>query len=201
MSGVSRDRLSRRDRLRNWIRGLWPDRNLLRRGSDRAEAALIAALLVAFLAGAPLAVLLTGRSAIAVGTRAEQAGRGGDFQVSAVLLQQAPYQDFGWPYSPAEARWTAPDGSRHTGDISAPSGAPRGTTVRVWIDRSGAVAGEPVQAAQVASQAQAAAAAPFMLAFLLLTAGALARRYLNRRRLAAWESDWRATGPQWSHQR
>ena len=36
---------------------------------------------------------------------------------------------------------------------------------------------------------------------LLLAAGVLARRMLDRRRLRAWEAEWRASGPQWSGHR
>jgi hypothetical protein len=36
---------------------------------------------------------------------------------------------------------------------------------------------------------------------LLAAAGMLARRALDRRRLRAWEAEWRASGPQWSGQR
>ena len=42
------------------LRGLWPDRNPLRRTIDRAEAALVAGLAVAFLAGVPLAAVAAG---------------------------------------------------------------------------------------------------------------------------------------------
>ena len=194
--------MSRPRRLRNWIRGLWPDHNLLRRSSDRAEAALIAVLLVVFLAGAPLTALLAGRWAAAAGARAQQAERAGRYQVSAVLLEKSPYEAYGWAYSRAEARWTAPDGSRHTGEVAAPMGAARGTTVRIWVGRSGSLTTAPLQSAQVTSQAELAEViAPFGLAFVLLAAGALAHQLLERRRMAAWDADWRATGPQWTHQR
>jgi hypothetical protein len=36
---------------------------------------------------------------------------------------------------------------------------------------------------------------------LLPAAGMLARRALDRRRLRAWEAEWRASGPQWSGHR
>ena len=40
-----------------WLRGRWPDHNPLRRTSDRVEAAIVAAALILFLAGAPLLAL------------------------------------------------------------------------------------------------------------------------------------------------
>jgi hypothetical protein len=36
---------------------------------------------------------------------------------------------------------------------------------------------------------------------LLLAAGMLARWALGRRRLRAWEAEWRTSGPQWSGRR
>jgi hypothetical protein len=36
---------------------------------------------------------------------------------------------------------------------------------------------------------------------IVLCAGQLARVALDRRRLAAWDAQWRATGPQWTRQR
>jgi len=45
-------------RSARWLRGHWPDRNPLRRGTDRAEAAIIAPALITFLAVAPLAAVL-----------------------------------------------------------------------------------------------------------------------------------------------
>jgi len=35
----------------------------------------------------------------------------------------------------------------------------------------------------------------------LLAAGGLARRVLDRRRMSAWEAEWRASGPSWSGHR
>jgi hypothetical protein len=42
-------------------RGLWPDRNPLRRSSDRAEAGMLVVLIMAFVLGAPLVALIAWR--------------------------------------------------------------------------------------------------------------------------------------------
>lgn len=200
MTGGSRGRQSRSQRLRNWVRGMWPDHNVLRRASDRAEAAIVAALLAAFLAGAPLTGMAAWQWAAGAGARpAQPAAR---YQVRAVLLGNAPYQDYTWYATAAPARWSGPDGRQHTGEVSAPMGARKGSTVRIWTDRSGRLTGAPLRPGQAASQALLAALlAPLALGFVLLSAGALARGWLQQRRLAAWAADWRITGPQWSHQR
>ena len=40
--------------------------------------------------------------------------------------------------------------------------------------------------------------APFALGGFLLGAGALGLQALDRRRLEAWDAEWRGTGPRWS---
>ena len=47
-------------RAARWLREYVPDRNPLRRASDRAQAAIIGLLLMVFLAAAPLAAILAG---------------------------------------------------------------------------------------------------------------------------------------------
>jgi hypothetical protein len=43
--------------------------------------------------------------------------------------------------------------------------------------------------------------APVSLGLLLAGAGLLAHGVLGRRRMAAWDADWQATGPQWTKHR
>ena len=56
-----------------WLRGLWPDHNPLRRTCDRAEAAIVAGLIAAFLIAAPVAGLIAGQWAYNASLRAEYA--------------------------------------------------------------------------------------------------------------------------------
>jgi hypothetical protein len=80
-----------------------------------------------------------------------------------------------------------------------PGGAGGGSTVRVWVDASGGLVGPPLRHAQVIGQmALAALLAPVGLGLLLVCAGMVACGRLERRRLAAWDADWRVTGPQWT---
>jgi hypothetical protein len=210
MSGKSPDRGPRpggasgraRSRVRGWARGLWPDHNPLRRATDRLEAGLVAGLLLLFLAGGPLTGLLAWNWAHGVGARAEQARHTLRYQVSAVLVADASYSAYTWSETLVRARWTAPDGTSHTGQIDAPVGLRRGAVVKIWTSRSGQVLAAPLRPDQVTSQAVLAAViAPLVLGFVLVSVGTLARRVLDRRRLAAWGADWRATGPQWSRLR
>jgi hypothetical protein len=75
--------------------------------------------------------------------------------------------------------------------------------VLVWVDASGHLTkAPPLRLAQVHEQAVlAAAAAAVALGYLLPCAGLLAGGLLARRRLAAWDADWRATEPRWTRRR
>lgn len=120
------------------VRGLWPDRNPLRRGVDRAEALIAAVLAVAFLVAAPLAAQV-GRDAgyrAAVRTaQAEQSWR----QVPAVLLATARQA----VHASVPARWQAPDGTWRTGTVFVPVGAQAGSTVKLWVDPAGRLTDPP----------------------------------------------------------
>lgn len=192
-------------RLAWLVRRFRPDGNPLRRAADRAETAVIAGLLTAFLAGAPLVALGAGHWAAAVGRHAERV-QATWHRVPAVLLQDAarPARDM-FPVrldARVRVRWTAPDGSARFGNVYAGDGGSAGTTVMIWTDSSGRLTGAPLRHADVAGWAvQATVLAPVALAFLLLAVGTLACRRLDRQRLAAWQADWSATGPQWTSQR
>lgn len=183
-----------------WVRrrlwGLWPDRNPLRRRCDRVEAAILAGLVAAFVVGGSLAALTAGRWVYDTALRTEHAGEAARHQVAAVLLTTAE----AWSPATAEARWAAAGGVLRTGWVPVPAGAPAGTTVRVWVDAAGRPAEPPLRHSQVEGQAvMAAVAAVTAVALLLGGAGLVARREADRRRLAAWDTEWRAAGPKWSH--
>jgi len=181
------------------VRGLWPDRNPLRRTVDRVEAVIVGGLAVAFLAGAPLTAVAAWHAAYSMGSRVARTQQAAWHQVPAVPLAEVP----AWGYGQYErARWTAPDGTRHTGTIPVPQGATAGRPVRVWVDAAGRLTGPPLQLAQVRLQADLAAVlAPIVAGFALLCAGQLAHGVLGRRRAAAWDADWQATGPHWTRRR
>jgi hypothetical protein len=184
------------------VRGLWPDRNPLRRTLDRVEGVVVGGLAVAFLAGAPLATVAAWHVAYGYGARAAYAQQMAWHQVPAVLLATASTSGYTGYQPEVRARWTAPDGARRTGKVPAPPGAWAGSTVRVWVGAAGRLTGPPLLPSQVTGQAfLAAVLAPILFGEVLLVAGQLAHYLLGRRRLAAWDAEWRATGPQWSRQR
>jgi hypothetical protein len=189
-----------------WLHGLWPDHNPLRRTSDRIEAAIVASALIVFLIGAPLAALAAGHWAGAAALRLQRDQHASWHQVSAVLLANAsPTVNIGYgagDTSEVHARWTAPDGTVRTGNVPAPVGAPKGSTVRIWVDQSGAVTGPPLRPEQATGQAVlATVVAPFVLGTVLICAVSLSLQVLDWRRLADWDADWQATGPRWNSHR
>jgi hypothetical protein len=162
----------------------------------------VAGLLILLLVGAPLAAYAAGHWARADGLRALRSEQASWRQVPAVVLGNA-----GDPLALADGmappqalvRWTAPDGTRRTDEVTVPAGISAGQLVRVWINASGQFTGPPLRQRQVTGDAIfAAAVAVFGLCLVVVFAGRLARLTLDRRRLAAWDADWQATGPQWT---
>jgi hypothetical protein len=184
------------------VRQWRPDSNPLRRTADRVEGAVMVMLIAAFLFGAPLAALAAGHAAAVTGSRIEHA-QAGWHRVAAVLLRSGSAKTEPMFQASLEslvpARWTAPDGTPRTGEIYAPVGAKAGSTVVVWADGSGRLTDVPLQRGDVTEEiALAASLATVAVAAVLATIGLLARWVLDRRRLAAWDARWKATGPQWT---
>ena len=190
--------------LRQWplflrLRGLWPDRNPLRRRFDRVETVILAGLLAAFLMGAPIAGLVAGRWAYGSALQARRTELSASHHVSAVLLTSASRDPVGFVAS-ARASWTAPNGARRTGDVVCTVGSPPGTRIWIWVTASGRMAIPPLLLSQAEGQGVLAAAlAVAGLAMVLWSAGLLIHVVTDRHRLAAWDAEWCATGPKWSH--
>ena len=178
-------------------RELRPDRNPLRRACDRAEATLAAALLVAVLIAVPAAAIFAGEWEY----RTERAQQASWHRVPAVLLAATPEPWDAGNQMAALGTWTAPDGTQRAGRIVAPAGTPAGRRVTVWVDASGRPVRTPQPRGLIIVEAIVVAAiAAAAVSLCLLCTAAMARRALTRRRLAAWDTEWRATGPQWTSQ-
>jgi hypothetical protein len=187
-------------RLRRFVRRWRFDRNPLRRATDRVETVLVAALVLAFLIGAPFAALATGAWMHGMAQRAQFAQEASRHQVTAVLVAVTgpPASDELLPWQ-AQARWRAPDGREVTQEITVPSGVTAGGTLQMWTDLAGDVTTAPLLDSQVADQTMSGEALGVIApAGVLTLTGALALWILNRRRMAAWDADWQATGPHWT---
>ena len=191
-------------RLARWL-GL--DRNPLRRGTDRVESALRLLMILLVVTAVPAAAVAAGRWADHYALHRAQAQRAVDHQVTAVLLEDAPAVGIPDPYTSVQtawvpARWQPPGQPPRTGEVLALTGAHKGSTVRTWINPSGAVTDPPLDRRFVVGDVWLAVMATCLVSWLLLlVTGVLVRRGLDRRRLRAWEAEWRASGPLWSGHR
>ncbi len=181
------------------------DGNPLRRRSDMIDAWLAPVAIVVFLALCPLVLTLTG-SAMRAASASERQAQASWHSVQAVLLkpvagpEQVNHGENSW-LSWTPARWTV-DGVQRTADVPARSGSTAGTKVTVWLDPSGKVHMPPLTASEasdrvVVARVIALAALAVLLAIMIV----IARRLLDRRRLASWEHAWYSVGPTWSKHR
>jgi hypothetical protein len=176
--------------------------NSLRRPCDRLEGLLAMLLAAAFLvavAAAPAFAEHLYHSQRADVARLHAA--------TAVLTQNGPSDDYSTTVADAAARWRAPDGQQEKGmltTMTAPgiTGAAARTRVPVWLTGSGQPKAPPVSVTEaVFSSVMLAIAAVCGAAIVLLICYWLGRLALDRRRLAAWTSEWSLTGPRWTTRR
>ncbi|MBN6055066.1 hypothetical protein JYK22_24230, partial [Nonomuraea sp. RK-328] len=179
-----------------------PDRNPVRRRSDRLEAVgVVVALALVLLSVWPAVVL--GRMAYENGTRAERAGADARRTVTATLVRDAPdtiadeHVALGAKVE-AAARWAGPAGKPMTGQVTVPAGAKAGTRVSVWVDARGEPAPPPRRHGETVFDTVTAA--------LLVLAGGAAvsfsgfrgfKRLLDRGRYAAWDAAWAEAARRW----
>ena len=176
--------------------------NKLRRPSDRIEAAVVVLLSVVFLAAVAAAPWL--------GVRVYQSQRAdatGLHPAVAVLTQAGPGNGLLVTSGEAAATWRAPDGPRRSGTLTtttAPGiwGAPAGAGVQVWLTGSGEPRDPPSGPWEVGfASAMVAVGAACCGGIVLLVCYWLCRLALDRRRLAAWASEWSVAGPRWTSRR
>lgn len=186
-------------RLGRFVRRWRFDRNPLRRATDRVETAVLVLLVTAFLIGTPFAALAAGSWMHSMARQAQLAQEASRHQVTAsVLAVTAPPagQNLAWQ---AQARWRAPDGHEVTNEVPVPPDTVVGRKLQVWTDRTGDFTTAPLTNSQVAGQTAIGEGLGVITSAVVLTlAGGLALWALNKRRMAAWDADWHATGPRWT---
>jgi hypothetical protein len=183
-------------------RGARPDRNPLRRRTDRLETCLLAGLFVAAAAWAPFAAQAAGHTWYADAAHVRQAQLAARHEVTAVLAQSAGVIGEYTLSSqvPTLASWMSV-GGRRAGDVPARLGSPPGTLVNVWTDDNGYLVSPPLTVTQIADEADAARVAAVGGIIVCYMASTLAiRQLINRRRMAAWDADWVVTAPVWNRQ-
>jgi len=185
------------------LRGARPDRNPLRRGTDRLETCLLVGLFTVMAVVTPFAARLAGHASHAAALQARQEQLANRHQVRAVLTRNAgPVSGYSLSaYVLTPATWTSVTGVRRSGEVPAEPGSRKGTSISVWTDRNGYLDSPPLDVSEAASQADAATVGVIVAAGVVYITGAAAiRQLLNRRRMAAWDADWAATAPTWNRQ-
>ena len=191
-------------RLARCARRLGVGRNPLRRRTDRIEAVIILATMILLLVAVPLAAFVVGRQAGDLALRQAHARQAAEHAVTAVLLQQAPPTGAPDPYTSVQwttvlARWQPPGQRPRSGEVPAPAGTRAGRTVTVWTDASGAITSPPPDQRMIVGDVCIATVATWLImSSLVLGSSGLARRALDRRRLRAWDAEWRVAGLLWS---
>jgi hypothetical protein len=179
-------------------------RNPLKRGTDRAEALAVAVTSVLVLLGAPAAGIATGLGVADAATRAVP----GLHQVPAVVVHRSPpatavfgVDNAGQRVS-AQVRWSAPDGTAHTGQALVKPGLPAGAHTSVWLDSHGTLHQSPpdpargqVRAVIYGTAAASATGGVAGCGWLLTRTG------FDRRRAARLDREWALVGPVWRRHR
>jgi len=185
------------------IRGARPDRNPLRRGTDRLETCLLVGLFAVIAVVTPFAARLVGHASYAAGLQARQEQLANRHQVQAALTKDAgPVSGYSISaYVLTPATWTSVTGVRRSGEVPAEPGSREGTSISVWTDGNGYLDSPPLDVSEVASQADAATVGVIVASGVVYIVGAAAiKQLLNRRRMAAWDADWVTTAPTWNRQ-
>ncbi|MEV4460956.1 hypothetical protein [Microbispora sp. NPDC049633] len=182
------------------LRRYRPDRNPLRRRSDRIEAALVVAALAAVLLAVWPAAMIA-RTMYDGGVRAERVGPGARQLVEATVIQDpsAVQANGRGLLLTSPARWTLPSGEVREGMVPVALLLRDGpANARLWVDAEGRPAAAPPQRAETVTRAWLAAFGVVSAAAVLAWAGfALGRHRLDRRRYREWEAAWAAADRRW----
>jgi hypothetical protein len=181
-------------------------RNPLRRASDRIQDGATYLLLMTMLLVAPWAAWSIGGRTYRDDVRVGDLQRQNRFPVTAELLRDAPRPDDraarATPAGPSRgtlARWTGPDGSVHTGPVTAAFGLRQGSAVSIWVDARGAQTGPPQHRNAGLNALLAALLTVGGLGGALYGLHGLVVWRLDRRRLRAWQQEWLVVEPDWTH--
>ena len=173
----------------------------LKRRSDRVQFAARVLLLILLVTAAPVALAVadaTGSQTRGL-ANAQAAAR---HQVGATLLADAPpAPDAAHPElrSAVRASWTAPSGVEREGIVDVRAGTKAGTSVSIWVDRTGNATTRPLGTADVVSRAIGYGVATFLGISTLAAVSYLAVRVLlDRHRMRRWAADWAVVEPVWS---
>ncbi|KAF5992373.1 hypothetical protein OG568_08125 [Streptomyces sp. NBC_01450] len=179
---------------------LWRWRsNPLRRHDDVVEAWIVLAVWAVIAIGGTLTGLLTAHAADASFAQLRRERH----PVQAVLVEstaQTVAIEAGTPYDRVRAtvRWTATDGSTHTGRALVDTGHQAGSKVVVWLNSKEQPTTEPTSASAAGVEAGVfGAGAALAFGGLAFAAGRVAQWRLDQRRYDQWGREWDQVGPRW----
>ncbi|MER7090547.1 hypothetical protein AB0F69_32740 [Streptomyces rochei] len=123
--------------------------------------------------------------------------------VRAVVLTNAvrsPASDESSAYrTSATVRWPLSDGTYRTGRTLVSNQVQPGAHVTVWVDARDKLASPPAGPVDaLVSSVLLGLGSASILAGAAFGTASLARRRLDRRRMAQWDAEWRLVGPRWS---
>ncbi|WP_217568638.1 DUF3592 domain-containing protein [Streptomyces sp. GbtcB7] len=176
----------------------WRD-NPLRRHDDIVEAWIVLAVWLVIAIGGTLTGLLTAHAADASFARLRHERHA----VQAVLVASTARTvgigaDTPYDRVRATVRWTAADGSTHTGRALVDYGHRVGSKVVVWLNSKEQLTTQPPTASAADVEAASlGAAAGVAFSGLAFAAGRVARWRLDQRRYDQWGREWDQAGPQW----
>jgi hypothetical protein len=178
------------------------DGNPLRRRSDVLAAWLTSAFILLFAALIPVVAVVTNTLAGDQNAAVVRASHSWA-HVPGTLLKSAPgpaQRDHGaniWNEM-APATWTF-RGAPYHGSIPVPAGSQAGSLQTVNLNAAGQVMTPPLAPAQLADRIDTLTfIVVAALALLLMTLKGIVRRILDKRRFAAWASEWLAVAPRWN---
>lgn len=172
--------------------------NPLRRPSDRFEWWFRRFLMILLVLGLPVAAYSAGTTACRASMRTVRAQAAERHEVTARLTEDVQRHD-NVVKQPAQVRWTDASGVVRTGAALVKPGAPKGTAVRVWVDRNGTVTSPPDSTLNARTTGWVmGGAAAFGMAFGSYAFWVGTRLLLDRRRYAQWDAEWARAEPLWS---
>jgi hypothetical protein len=168
--------------------------NPLARGVDRAEAAIVLALILVWLLSLPLIATVGSVEWTRIDAQLA-AQRVTDVPVDAVISGEATLASAGRDGIAIEvtapAVWTGRDGRPAGGQIQVPAYPRVGQHTTVWLDPAGQVVAQPMDSATAAFLTVLTVAAAWVLFGAMLTAlWWLLRRRLDRTRWEVWDLEW-----------
>lgn len=181
------------------LRRYRPDRNPLRRRSDRVEGALAAAALAAVLLALWPAVLVA-RVVYDGELAAERVGPGTRQLVTATVTADAPALPANGRglLGTTQARWTLPGGEVREGTVPAALLLRDGPGARLWVDAQGRPVEPPRQRTETVTRAGLAGFGIVLGAAGLAGAGfGAARHLLDRARYREWDAAWADADRRW----